>query len=92
MKGEMNIDRAIVARYHPVMLKHGNVFKLNLVEEKNSVYVLQTYFKTTDGSLIKINHAEAKLTGNIGHIKNAQLEFDFLKEAIREVVREEISK
>lgn len=91
MKGEMIIDRAIVARYQPRMLEYGNVFKLTK-DKGDDWYTLQTYFKTVDGSLIKINHAEARLSGNIKHIKNAQLEFDFLKEAIREVVKEEISK
>lgn len=92
MKGEMIIDRAIVARYHPSMLKHGNVFKLTLIDEKNDAYTLQAYFKTTDGSIIRVNHPEAKYSGTIRAVKDAQLEFDFLKEAIREVVREEISK
>lgn len=89
MKCEINIDRAIVARYQPKMLEYGNVFKLTK-DKGDDWYTLQTYFKTVDGSLIKINHTEARVMGDIKHIKDAQLEFDFLKEAIREIVKEEI--
>lgn len=86
---DLEIDRAIILKYYPDFLKFGSVFKLT---EEKGYYRINTYhWDTKNKSLNKIDHTCATARGNLGHIREEQLNLNLIKETIREVIREELN-
>lgn len=86
-KFEMDIDKCIVNRFFPKVATYGNVFKLSY---NGSCYTLETYYKVTNGNSIKEDHINAKIQGDLGYLREAQLELNYYRDMVRGVIKEEL--